>query len=80
MSWDVTLYKGRPNTRLILLMDFKGYTLDSLAAVAQVSPKAIWNMRQGLTYPRLDTVLCICRALGCTADYLYPVHIEESPY
>lgn len=74
MGWSVENYRGQKNNRMIRLMDFQGYNIQSLARETGVSDKAIWCMIQGGSYPRLDTLLLICHTLNCTIDYLYPMN------
>lgn len=73
MQWSVEQYKGHENARLIKLMDYQGYTMQKLARESGVSQKALWQVANGRTYPRVDTLLLICKTLNCSIDYLFPI-------
>jgi DNA-binding Xre family transcriptional regulator len=73
MTWSVENYKGQENNRLIVLMTNKGFTLQTLAKESGISEKTLWSMIKGRSFPRLDTILLICKSLNCTMDELYPI-------
>jgi transcriptional regulator with XRE-family HTH domain len=73
VGWSVEQYKGHENARLIKLMDYKGYTMQRLSRESGVSQKALWQVVNGRTYPRVDTLLLICKVLNCSIDYLFPI-------
>lgn len=75
MAWQVEQYKGQPNIRLIGLMKDKGFSDEKLSKVCGVSEKTIQAIRLGKYWPRLDSVLLICKALNCTIDTLYPLNL-----
>lgn len=77
MDWQVEQYRGHENARLIQLMDYQGYSIPKLAKASGVSQKALWAVVNGRTYPRIDTLLLICKTLNCKIDYLFPIDYNE---
>lgn len=55
-----------PMLRLRKEMKAYPYTLSQLAAAADVSRNTVWNLRQGVYWPKLDTAYKIARALNTT--------------
>lgn len=61
---DVVPNKIRPMLRLRKEMKAYPYTLSQLAAAADVSRNTVWNLAQGVYWPKLDTAYKLARALN----------------
>lgn len=73
MAFSVENYKGTPNNNLIKMMDYKGYSINTLSKASGISTKTIWLMMHGKGFPRIDTIMIICETLKCKVDEIYPI-------
>ena len=55
-----------------------GMKQSELAEIIGVSDNQISNIENGRSYPKLNSVMLICKALDCNADYFFSGVISDS--
>lgn len=56
--------------RLRMKREQAGYTRERLGEICSLSPRFIANVELGDSTFSLDSLIAVCRALSCSADYL----------
>lgn len=54
----------------------KGYTLEKLGDMLDVSPQAVYRWEAGKTEPNMKTVAKLCKIFNCTADELAGLYTQ----
>ena len=62
--------KSQIGRRLREKREQAGYTREKLAELCSLSPRFIANVEFGDSTFSLDSLMSVCRALSCSADYL----------
>lgn len=68
MKPDATL-----GTNLARIRKVKKLTQAELSDMAGLARETVSRIEAGISYPRTDTVMKLCRALGCRPDELYGI-------